>query len=145
MKAFRFPLETLLKVRRLREEQARLELAALVQALHRNRQAVITAEARRFQVAQTWPTPAGPAISGQDYQLAQKFLVALKLSIDDLKRHIALQEKEILEKQQALQKLLQERKVLETLREKKFTQYRWEVAREIQREADENALLRLGR
>ncbi len=145
MKAFRFSLETLLRVRRLREEQARLDLAQVVQALNRNRRAVAEAETRRTQVAQTWPPPAGPAVRGQDYQMAQRYLVALKRTIDDLKQHIARQEEEVREKQLKLQKLLQERKVLEMLREKKYAQYRWEQARLVQNEADENALLRLGR
>jgi flagellar protein FliJ len=143
MKRFRFSLETLLRVRRLREDQARMELARLLKELQTKREALQKTEEDRQRVINKWTEQAGRGIKSQDYQLTQKYLISIKYIIADFKEQISRLAGEVQIQQEKLMKLSQDRKLMENLKEKKLQLYKEEVAAYLQKEADENALLRL--
>jgi flagellar protein FliJ len=143
MKRFRFPLETLLRVRRLREDQARMELACLLNTLQEKKDALQRAEEDRLKLISEWSGTPGRVINSADYQFMQKYLLSLKYIVADCREHISRLEEEVRLGQEKLLKLSQERKLMENLKEKKVKLYREEVAAYLQKESDENALLRL--
>jgi flagellar FliJ protein len=143
MKRFRFPLETLLRVRRLREDQARMELARLLNTLQEKNDALQRAEEDRLKLISEWSGSPGRVINSADYQFMQKYLLSLKYIIADCREQISRLEEEVRLGQEKLLKLSQERKLMENLKEKKVKLYREEVAAYLQKESDENVLLRL--
>jgi flagellar protein FliJ len=143
MKRFRFPLETLLRVRRLREDQAQMELARLLNTLQEKKDALDRVEEDRLKLISEWSGSPGRVMNSADYQFMQKYLLSLKYIIADHREHISRLEEEVRLGQVKLLKLSQERKLMENLKEKKVKLYREEVAAYLQKESDENALLRL--
>ena len=139
---FRFSLETVLKVRRLKEEQARGEVARAVQQLERSRLSLAETENRwqgllselRGAVQREW--------ASTEYQRFKEYLDHLKLAIIGWQEQIAQQEQELAEKKLILQSLYQERRLLEQLREKKYQEYKREAQKVWE---NENEAVTLGR
>lgn len=145
MGAFRFRLATLLRVRRLLEDQARLELAQLLKSQEENRQALAEAQGLRWQTLNNWHRPRQEGLTASDYQLFQQYIDYLQVKISDLLNLIRQKKIEIEVQQKKLTQLSQERQLLERLREKKWMAFKKEQNAQIQKEADEIALLRLNR
>lgn len=139
---FRFPLETVLKVRTLREEQARLALAQAQAQLGRSRQALTETAAKyrgalnclKETASQTWRAP--------EYQLLYSYLEHLKLGRDGWQERVARDEKVVAEKMLALEKCHQERRLLENLRGKKFLEYRRELTKFLENQSEAIVLTR---
>jgi flagellar FliJ protein len=139
---FIFPLDTVLKVRRLREDQARQDLARAQAQLARSRGALeetrghfaLTLEKLRHTPQEGW--------DAQDYQLLCRFLEHLKLAVEGWRDQVSQDEAMVTEKTLILQRFHRERRLLERLKERKFLQYRREVAKFL---ADESEALVLAR
>jgi flagellar export protein FliJ len=131
-----------LKVRTLREEQARLALAQAQAQLGRSRQALTETEAK-FQESlnrlkettfQDWRAP--------EYQLLYSYLEHLKLARDGWRERVAQEESVVAEKMLALEKCHQERRLLENLRGKKFLEYRREMTKFLENQSEAIVLSR---
>ncbi|MGQ9687332.1 MAG: flagellar export protein FliJ [Desulfobaccales bacterium] len=122
---FRFPLEVVLKVRKLREEQARLALARAQNQLARSRQALSTTKNLITETLERIQTPV--FLMAFEYQLVLGYLEHLKQAKDGWLAQIAREETEVAEKMQAVEKAHQERLLLENLREKKRKEFRREL------------------
>jgi flagellar export protein FliJ len=140
---FRFSLETVLKVRGLREEQAKLQVALAEKELERTHQALDqTRERRRKLVAdldsgvKEW-TP-------QDFSIFKTYLEHLKITVDDLQKRIGEQETEVQQKREVLKQRYQERRLLEKLREKHYAHFRREMRKLMENETEAIVLGRWG-
>ena len=138
---FRFRLATLLRVRRLREEQARLEMAKLLKSLAEMQQAVDTAENLRAQCLALWHQPRKEGLTAPEYQIFHKYINSLRFTIAELLGQIRQQEMIIKTQQEKLTKLSQERRLLESLRDKRLLRFKQALTRQVQKQADELALL----
>lgn len=138
---FRFRLATLLQVRRLREEQARLQMARILQTLAESRQILVKTEQLQAHLFSRWHRARQKGWTAPDYQLFQNYLEYLAQTIAGLRAEIAQQETRVQAQREKLRQLSQERKLLEKLRKKQFIRFQQEQNARFQKEADDMALL----
>jgi flagellar protein FliJ len=139
---FRFSLDTVLRVRELREEQARLELARLYLRLERSRRALRDTERLFAESLAALQGTIAQAVSAQDYRLHARFLDHLKGAVQGWREQIAREEAEIERQRLHLQRLHQERRLLSQFRGKKFAQFKRETARILEKEIEALTLCR---
>jgi|UniRef100_A0A7C3SK71 flagellar export protein FliJ len=141
---FRFPWETVLRIRSLREEQARLELNRLVLRLERTRQALMETESLWAQHWVTLQKTATQPMAAQDYQIHTAYLNRLKANLRGWQTRLAEEKAEIARQKLRLQHYYQERRLLSQLRNKKFAQFKRELAKFLEKEAEAGVLQRRG-
>ena len=132
---FRFSLETVLKVRGLREEQAKWEVAQAQQELERSRRALQETKdlrARLIQDLQSGEKEWTP----QDFRIFKSYLEHLKAAVEGLNQRILDQEGIVQEKKELLKQRYQERRLLEQLREKQYAQFRREMMKVMEKETE---------
>jgi flagellar FliJ protein len=141
---FRFSLETVLKVRGLREEQARWEVGKAQTQLERTRRALEETKDLRSQLAaelkagvREW-TP-------QEFSIFKSYLDHLKSAVEGFKEKVVEQQAELQEKMAILQQRYQERRLLEQLREKQYAQFRRELMKTMEKETEAIVLGRWNR
>lgn len=145
IRRFKFSLETVLKVRSLREEQARLELAQALVRLEKSRAAMAEAQRHLAKGVAEFQGAPGRMWPAQDYQLLRGYLEHLKTAIQGWREQIVRQETEVREKQLNLERLHQERRLLARLRERKYWEFRREAAKFWEKETEAMVLSRWGR
>jgi flagellar FliJ protein len=132
---FRFSLETVLKVRALREEQAKWEVARAQQELERSRRALEETQnlraklLRDLQAGEKEWTP-------QDFRIFKSYLEHLKTAVEGFKQKIVEQEALVQEKKEILKQRYQERRLLEQLRQKQYAQFRREMMKVMEKETE---------
>ncbi len=139
---FRFPLETVLKVRTLREEQARLELARAHSQLARTRQALADTEVHISEVLNRLKQAASRNWQASEYQMVFRFLEHLRQAREAWQERVAQEEKVVAEKTLALEKRHQERRLLENLRGKKYLEFRRELTKFLENQSEAIVLAR---
>jgi flagellar FliJ protein len=140
---FRFSLETVLKVRGLREEQAKLEVALAEQELERSRQALEQTRERRRQLVADLDSGV-KEWTPQDFGIFKSYLEHLKITVDDLQQRIEEQKKDVQQKKEVLKQRYQERRLLERLREKHYAQFLREMRKLMENETEAIVLGRWG-
>lgn len=146
MKKFKFPLESFLKVKKVKE-QARLgELAKVMQKVNvfreqqqqfDNQYSSLLAGQRSQFIAQAVPI--------QHLRDMYEYLGALKSRKETATRHIADLEPELAEKRNAYNAARKDRRVIEILREKKWNDHKMEVEKEEIAFLDEFNQARIGK
>jgi flagellar export protein FliJ len=139
---FRFPLETVLKVRSLREEQARLELAQAQRQLARSRQALTETEALILGTLTRMKEATTRDWQASEYQMVFRYLEHLKLAREGWQEQVSRDETEVAEKLSALEKCYQERRLLENLRDKKLAEFRRELTKLLENQSEAIVLAR---
>jgi flagellar FliJ protein len=132
---FRFSLETVLKVRGLREEQAKADLARAQQELERSFQALADSETLRDRLLATLASPQ-QEWTPQDFTLFRNYLYYVKTGIDGLRQRIQEQEAQIQEKKEILHRRYQERRLLEQVRHKHYLRYKRELNKVMEKETE---------
>ncbi|RJR36403.1 MAG: hypothetical protein C4567_13920 [Deltaproteobacteria bacterium] len=132
---FRFSLETVLKVRGLREEQAKAEVARAQQELERSRRAL--RETLELQSRKMAELEAGDKEwTPQDFIIFRAYLEHLKTAVEGFKQRIEEQEAAVQERKEILKKRYQERRLLEQLRQKHYAAYRRELMKDMEKETE---------
>jgi flagellar export protein FliJ len=139
---FRFPLETVLKVRSLREEQARLELARAQRQLAQSRQALAETEALISGILNRMKEATLRNWRASEYQLVFRYLEHLKLAREGWREQVSREETVVAEKLSALEKCHQERRLLENLRDKKQAEFRRELMKFLDNQSEAIVLAR---
>jgi flagellar FliJ protein len=141
---FRFSLETVLKVRGLREEQARWEVGKAQTELERTRRALAETQDLRSRLSadlksgeREW-TP-------QEFSIFKSYLEHLKSAVEGFKQKVEEQKAALQEKMKILQQRYQERRLLEQLREKQYAQFRRELMKTMEKETEAIVLGRWNR
>ena len=101
---FRFPLETVLKVRSLREEQARMELAQAQRQLARSRQALTETEALISGTLTRMKEATLQEWQASEYQMIFRYLEHLKSAREGWLEQVSREETVVAEKLSALEK-----------------------------------------
>jgi flagellar protein FliJ len=140
---FRFPLETVLKVRTLREEQARLALARAQTQLARSRQAL--SDTINLMAGTLERMKEATSLHASEYQLVLRYLDHLKMAREGWRDQVAQDETVVSEKMQALQKCHQERRLLENLRQKKYAEFRRELMKFLENQTEALVVTRWAR
>ncbi|MFW6122632.1 MAG: flagellar export protein FliJ [Thermodesulfobacteriota bacterium] len=139
---FRFPLETVLKVRSLREEQARMELAQAQRQLARSRQALTETEALISGTLTRMKEASLREWQASEYQMIFRYLEHLKSAREGWLEQVSREETVVAEKLSALEKCHQERRLLENLRDKKQAEFRRELAKYLENQSEAIVLAR---
>ncbi len=139
---FRFPLETVLKVRSLREEQARMALAQAQRQLARSRQALTETEALISGTLTRMKEATLQEWQASEYQMIFRYLEHLKSAREGWLEQVSREETVVAEKLSALEKCHQERRLLENLREKKQAEFRRELAKYLENQSEAIVLAR---
>ena len=139
---FRFPLETVLKVRSLREEQARLELAQAQNQLARSRQALTETEALISGALTRMKETRTRNWQASEYQMVFRYLEHLKQAREGWREQVAREEEIVAEKKLVLEKCHQERRLLENLRDKKYAEFRRELMKFLENQSEAIVLAR---
>jgi flagellar protein FliJ len=140
---FRFPLEAVLKVRTLREEQARLALARAQTQLARSRQAL--SDTINLMAGTLERMKEATSLHASEYQLVLRYLDHLKMAREGWRDQVAQDETVVSEKMQALQKCHQERRLLENLRQKKYAEFRRELMKFLENQTEALVVTRWAR
>ena len=141
---FRFSLETVLKVRGLREEQARWEVARAQTELERTRRAL--AETKALRARLTADLQSGEREwTPQDFCIFKSYLDHLKSAVEGFKQKVEEQKAALQEKMEVLKQRYQERRLLEQLREKQYAIYRRELMKVMEKETEAIVLGRWNR
>ena len=139
---FRFPLETVLKVRSLREEQARMELAQAQRQLARSRQALTETETLISGTLTRMKEATLQEWQASEYQMIFRYLEHLKSAREGWLEQVSREETVVAEKLSALEKCHQERRLLENLRNKKRAEFRRELTKFLENQSEALVLAR---
>jgi flagellar FliJ protein len=142
---FRFPLETVLKVKTLREEQARQELSRAHNQLARSRQALADTEAHITGTLNRLKEATSRNWQASEYQMVFRYLEHLKLGREGWQERVAQDENAVREKTRALEKCHQERRLLENLRGKRYLEFRRELTKFLESQTEAIVLARWSR
>lgn len=137
MKRYQFRLDPVLKLRKLKEENCRMELGQLLTALNRLQDQL---KHDREEIQNYYRIQEGALKGGMTAAQIQTFPMLVQgkeRNIELLKRDIKRQEELIVEKKQELAKLRGDLKVIENLKEKDYEQYRKAVNKEIDQKVEE--------
>jgi flagellar FliJ protein len=137
MKKYLFKLDPVLKVRKLKEENCRMELGKLISFLSRIEDQIKhdTSEIQNYYKIQEASLQNG--IRGNQVQACPMLIAAKKKNIELLLRDKKEQERLIDLKKKELATLRGELKVLENLKEKDFDQYKKALNKEIDQKVEE--------
>lgn len=137
MKRYTFRLEPVLKVRRLKEENCRMELGQLITELTKieNQLAHDRREIDNYYKIQENSMKTG--IRGDQVQAFPMLVAAKNRNIELLLRDKKKQEELIEAKKQVLATLKGELKVIENLKEKDYNEYRKAMNKEIDQKVEE--------
>jgi flagellar FliJ protein len=143
MKPFVFKLETLLSIRRRREDAAKIVLS---QARGRLKAARDFLDELRERQTAAWAEFRAKQERGEiivlEFQSWYRFLDLLRKEINRQEEVVEQLAREMLLALRALEKAMKERKAVEKLRERRFDQYRLELQLEEQKAFDEIAIAR---
>jgi flagellar FliJ protein len=141
--AFRFRLETLLRIKRRLEEAAQMELSGLsakkAEMEQRQRELLDELNSLRGQLKEGLKQ----GLNASEYQLCQQALSVKTNELDRLRQDISKIELEIIKARHKLTGIYRERKLAENLRKRQFDEYRRQEARAEQNELDDLMGLRL--
>ena len=137
MKKYNFRLEAVLKLRKLKEENCRMELGVMMTELGRldNQLAHDRKEIENYFKIQEASLKSG--VRGDQVQAFPMLVSAKERNIQLLLRDKKFQEQKIEEKKYELATLRGELKVIENLKEKDYTEYRKAVNKEIDQKVEE--------
>lgn len=137
MKKYAFRLEPVLKVRKLKEENCRMELGQLIMQLTRidDQLAHDKNEINTYYKIQEGGLQNG--ISGSQLQAFPMLIAAKQENISRLERERYKQEQRISDKKKELAQLKGDLKVMENLKEKDYDLYRKALNKEIDQKVEE--------
>jgi flagellar FliJ protein len=140
--AFRFSLETVLRLRRSQEDWERLRLQALfAQRAMLESQMQVAEETRTSLKAHELPSPRASPIPAAELQFVTVRRRACELESQRLRQTLVKLEQQIAAQTVVFVAASRARKVLEKLRERKLSRYQAEAQRKEQARVEEVALL----
>lgn len=139
---FRFPLATVLKVSRLREEAARLRLAQALKRVAASRRALAETEKLLAERLAGLGGEASRSFDTEDFLLHLRHLESLSRALAGWRERVQQEEAEAEGERQALLKQHQETRLLEKLRDKAWAGFRRELALKQDRETEATVLSR---
>lgn len=137
MKKFTFRLEAVFKVRKLKEENCRMELGQLLIELQRIEDQIKHEHSEIEQYYKIQEKALLNGMSGGQIQAFPMLITGKTKNIELLERDKIKQDHAILQKKQELALLKGELKVIQNLREKEFENYRKMLNKEIDQKVEE--------
>lgn len=145
MRPFQFRLETLLRYRRIQEEQAQVRLAEATAAFVAARDRLTGLENGLAGHLEGYRRSLAEPVTVATLKVFRDYSDKLKEDIDAQVSRVAAADDSRRESIAALEEAVKARKLVERLREKRLAQYQAEALREEQRLLDEQGLQAFGR
>ena len=133
---FHFSLDTVLKVREIREEQARIALSRAIQDRERTARAMRESELRRYQILKLLGRDRAGIRSAEEFRLLKAYLEHLDMAIDGLRKRLANQDREVADNRTQLSQRHQEHRLLTNLRTRYLRRWRQEMLRTWEKETE---------
>lgn len=137
MKAFRFDLQSVLRHRQMKEDQARRDFLWVKGLFDQRRDALDRLFDVRRRTRDEMGTKTGGAVEVKELLRYQRYLNGLRYQIATARAELATVEKELDARRQLFEKARRERKVMDKLRERRREDWAVEVRRAEQKETDE--------
>lgn len=137
MKKYVFRLEPVLKVRKLKEENCRMELGQLLMELNRIEDQLVRDRNEIDNYYKIQETALKNGMRGGQLQTFPMLVQGKEKNIQLLEREKKKQEQRVEEKKQELAQLRGDLKVMENMRQKDFDEYRKAVNKEIDQKVEE--------
>ena len=134
MKPFTFSMEKILKLRKYREDEAKIELGRAIGILAELEARIFALAKERARAAAAQFSPGNSAALIQQYMF---YLLRLDTTKEQLLKEAALAEMKVEEARALFIEASRERKVLDKLKEKRQKEYKKEVLGEETRELDD--------
>ena len=134
MKPFTFSMEKILKLRKYREDEAKIELGRAIGILAELEARIFALAKERARAAAAQFSPGNSAALIQQYMF---YLLRLDTTKEQLLKEAALAEMKVEEARALFIEASRERKVLDKLKEKRQKEYKKEVLAEETRELDD--------
>ena len=142
---FHFKLEPVLTVRRNIEEQFQFHLAREQLALNGHRQRLANLEARRLEIISEFEELKKEPLSGARFGYFMDCIRIKEEQIHIQENTIKSQERVVEEARMKLSEAVQQKKIVEVIREKQLQEYLFEQRKKEEIENDEQVVLRYGR
>ena len=143
--AFQFRLESVQVYRSSLEEKAQLRLAREQRLLDNHSQHLEGLKVERQEMINGFEARKTQVISSALFAVYAEAIAAKERSVEEQQRVIASQRHVVEECRRELARRMQERKVIERIREKKYKEYIAETLKKEQTVSDEQAVIRHGR
>lgn len=137
MKKYAFRLEPVLKVRKLKEENCRMELGQLITQLNRIEDQLKRDEEEISNYYKIQESSLTQGVRASQLQAFPMLIAGKVRNIELLERDRKAQERLIEEKKQELASLKGDLKVIENLKQKDFDEYRKSYNKEIDQKVEE--------
>ena len=142
---FRFNLETLLKYRTMIEEKAVLEFSEKVRILEKEKGVLEGISRQRGTIMLQFLESQGGDLSAADISTFVSYLHELKRKEQEQEAVVRRSAAEVEQKRKALVEAMKKRKVMETLRDKRYQAYRADQGLREFKELDEMRVIGHGR
>ena len=142
---FRFNLETLLKYRTMIEEKAVLEFSEKVRILEKEKGVLEGSSRQRGTMMMQFLESKGGDLSAADISTFFSYLHELKRKEQEQEAVVRRSAAEVEQKRKALVEAMKKRKVMETLRDKRYQAYRADQGLREFKELDEMGVIGHGR
>ncbi|HPC73933.1 MAG TPA: flagellar export protein FliJ [Syntrophales bacterium] len=142
---FRFNLETLLKYRTMIEEKAVLEFSEKVRILEKEKGVLEGISRQRGTIMLQFLESQGGDLSAADISTFVSYLHELKRKEQEQEAVVRRSAAEVEQKRKALVEAMKKRKVMETLRDKRYQAYRADQGLREFKELDEMGVIGHGR
>ena len=139
---FVFKLERVLEHRRNIEDVSLLEFSEAVEKLNAERTTMNALTEKEELLINQWKELAGQAARVSEFSLYVEYIKRVQESLHNQVTLVDAAEKEAQQKRESLLDIVKERKILETLKEKKRLAYEALIAEQEQKTMDEVAILK---
>jgi flagellar protein FliJ len=137
MQRFRFPLDTLLRVNQIREDEAKREFAKALERLYRAREDLGRMQQEYFNIQQDEAGHRRGALLPQLLAAFTRYIFKVRGDIFHQYKYIGGLEQNVEARRQELVKARQKRRALETVKEKRWQEYRTERRKFLAKELDD--------
>jgi len=139
---FVFKLQSVLEHRKTMEEMAQCEFSDVILKLNAERKTLAALAAEERLLIEQWRELAGRTAKATDFGLYGDYIKRVQHALHDQSAAVSAAEAEVERKRVALLAAVKERKILETLKEKKREAYESAAAERERKTLDEVAILK---
>ena len=136
-KGFKFKLEALLKIRKLKEEQCKLEIGRIQVLIKRWRSEIDYHNQGIDQAYEAQERGLESGVSGQEARFHPFFVEGKRAHISRIEKEIELLQEQVDQKYEELKQFRADVKVLDEMKEKDKTKYKKDLQKRIYEEIEE--------
>ena len=142
MKKFQFKLESVLKIRKQAEQEALIDLQEAESQLKKILDHIASLEKEILETETSLRSQARQALSAQEIAYHSSYIQLTRVKIEKMQDNMLRAKNNVEEKRQIAVKAMQERKMIEKLKEKRYSQWEKEIVEKERSQLDEIGTMR---